>query len=52
MPLQLKPGPSWPIFPIELRPSILVFASALPIFSLGIGLFILIAMLKKIEGKS
>lgn len=36
---------------IELKPSILVLTLVLPIFSLGIGLFILISMLKKIEGK-
>lgn len=36
---------------IELKPSILVLAMVLPVFSLGIGLFILISMLKKVEGK-
>lgn len=37
---------------IELEPSIQVLALVLPVFSLGIGLFILISMLKKVEGKS
>jgi hypothetical protein len=37
---------------IELKPSIQVLALVLPIFSLGIGLFFLISMLKKVEGKS
>ncbi|MGN8058751.1 hypothetical protein ACTJKN_20865 [Pedobacter sp. 22163] len=37
---------------IELKPSIQVLVLVLPVFSLGIGLFILISMLKKVEGKS
>lgn len=32
---------------IELKPSILVLSMVLPVFSLGIALFILISMLKK-----
>jgi len=37
---------------IELKPSTQVLALVLPVFSFGIGLFILIFMLKKVEGKS
>lgn len=37
---------------IKLEPSIQVLALVLSVFSFGIGLFILISMLKKVEGKS